>query len=339
MSINIKLKKVDQSVLTAHRYEVVYADPPWDCAQGRKHYPTMKLEDIKNLQIKTADDAVLYLWATTEKLPDAIEVMEAWGFKYITNSIWDKGHIGFGVWFRNQHELLLVGTKGNFPPPDESMRIGSALKYPRREHSRKPDEIRTLIEKWYPNAIRIELFARQQFQGWYCFGNETDKFNKEGWIEIIPLSLDETSTSSKPVIDIGISVPDDVSGGNPSSLPESVNKVVQDGTSNIDLEKSVLKEWYRRLGNLAVQTQRIYKSVVTKFLKSMTSPINKVDDEVDRFVKRYPGRPSQATALSAIRSLLKTVREVVLEPKKTKGDFREIGRINGQSVKGGSRDD
>lgn len=77
----------------------------------------MELEEIKTLSIPSADNAVLFLWATAPKLKEALEVMEAWGFEYRTNAVWDKEIIGMGYWFRGQHELLLVGVKGEFSPP------------------------------------------------------------------------------------------------------------------------------------------------------------------------------------------------------------------------------
>jgi len=71
---------------------------------------------------------VLYLWATAPKLLEAIEVMKAWNFSYKTHAIWDKEKIGMGYWFRGQHELLLVGTKGHFSPPAASLRIPSVIR-------------------------------------------------------------------------------------------------------------------------------------------------------------------------------------------------------------------
>lgn len=65
----------------------------------------MTLEDIKRLRVPSAKDSVLFMWATSPKLPQALEVMAAWGFAYKTHSIWDKVLIGMGYWFRGQHEL------------------------------------------------------------------------------------------------------------------------------------------------------------------------------------------------------------------------------------------
>ena len=161
------------------KYQVIYADPPWrysfSKSKSRKienQYPTMTVDDICNMELPSDDNAVLYLWATSPKLLEAIKVMEAWGFKYKTHAIWDKEKIGMGYWFRGQHELLMVGVKGQFSPPSSTLRISSVIKEKRGKHSKKPDKIREYISKWYPNANKLELFARNTSKGWDVFGNE-----------------------------------------------------------------------------------------------------------------------------------------------------------------------
>jgi N6-adenosine-specific RNA methylase IME4 len=159
-------------------YQVIYADPPWkyDFIPRKKdrvenHYPTMSLEDICNLKFNIAKDAVLYLWTTAPKLLEGLQVMEAWGFKYKTHMVWDKGSPAYGFWFRGQHEVLLVGTRGHFSPPGKYERIPSVLKAKRTCHSEKPKEIRDLIKSWFPDARRLEVFARDVAEGWDCWGN------------------------------------------------------------------------------------------------------------------------------------------------------------------------
>lgn len=171
------------------KYQIIYADPPWKYDFSATHnrdienqYPTMELEEIKDIDISTEDNAVLYLWTTAPKLLEGLEVMKSWGFKYRTHLIWDKEIVGCGWWFRGQHELLLVGVKGKFSPPENELRISSVLKEKRTKHSKKPDIIRELIGKWYPDKTKIELFARPDpqikldgtntFDGWDVWGNE-----------------------------------------------------------------------------------------------------------------------------------------------------------------------
>ena len=110
-------------------FGVIYADPPWrfepysretgiDRAADN-HYPTMTLDEIKALDVPSiaANDCVLFLWATAPMLTQALEVMAAWGFTYVSQVIWDKDADGHGYWFINRHEILLVGTKGKIPAP------------------------------------------------------------------------------------------------------------------------------------------------------------------------------------------------------------------------------
>jgi len=161
------------------KYTIIYADPPWNyrhCASNSRRienkYPTMPLDEIKNLPIPASDNCVLYLWATAPKLLEAMDVLIAWGFDYRTCAVWDKEIIGMGYWFRGQHELLLVGVKGKFSPPPQTLRVSSVIKEKRTKHSKKPDKVRDLIKKWYPNKSRLEMFAREKHKGWDVWGNE-----------------------------------------------------------------------------------------------------------------------------------------------------------------------
>ena len=121
---------------------MIYADPPWQKKTGYKkdayenHYPTMPLEEIKGLSVHEISDAnsVLYLWTTTIKLEESLEVLNAWGFKYKTNIVWDKQLTGLGFWFRNQHEQLLLGTKGGGLCPKKGTQFNSVISCKRGKH-------------------------------------------------------------------------------------------------------------------------------------------------------------------------------------------------------------
>ncbi|HEC66858.1 MAG TPA: adenine methyltransferase [bacterium] len=167
------------------KYQIIYADPPWRYehppmgATNRSienQYPTMSLPEIKDLiytlPMEFAENAVLFLWATAPKLAECLEVMKVWGFEYRTCLSWDKEIIGMGYWFRNQHELLLVGLRGKFSPPTPQNRFSSVWREKRTKHSKKPDGIRAWIQKCYPDIPKIELFARQKTEGWDVWGNE-----------------------------------------------------------------------------------------------------------------------------------------------------------------------
>jgi N6-adenosine-specific RNA methylase IME4 len=173
-----------QLALPSKRSGVLYADPPWrfepysrDTGMDRapdNHYRTMSLDDIKALDIASiaADDAALFLWATAPMLPQALEVMAAWDFEFRSHCIWLKDRIGTGYWFRNQPELLLVGTRGLIPAPAPGSQWPSIIEAPAGAHSEKPDVFHELIESYFPNLPKIELFARRRREGWNSWGLE-----------------------------------------------------------------------------------------------------------------------------------------------------------------------
>lgn len=160
-------------------YNLVYCDPPWQYTpaeitrQVENHYPTMSDEEIYKMDLpELSFDCLLLIWATVGKLPTALKTIEAWGFTYKSHCVWDKEIIGMGYWFRGQHELLLVATRGNFSPPEVEDRISSMYKEKRTEHSKKPDFYYDWIEKSFPNTKKIELFSRNKREGWEAWGNE-----------------------------------------------------------------------------------------------------------------------------------------------------------------------
>ena len=168
--------------LPTGRFQVIYADPPWQLGNPdgpyapENHYLTLPLADIIDLNPPTTDDAVLYLWAVNSLLPEALHVMASWGFTYKTNYSWDKLSISLGIWNRQQHELLLVGRKGNCPPPDSEDRSPSVVRAKRGRHSEKPGEFYEIIERAYPGASKLELFARGPARpGWITWGNEAEE--------------------------------------------------------------------------------------------------------------------------------------------------------------------
>lgn len=177
-----KLEK-SQTVLPngEQKYSVILADPPWrynptpgGLRDVENHYPTMSATEIKNLPVKSIchENAVLYLWTTTTMLPLGCEVMKSWGFTYKSSAIWVKDVIGMGYWFRCRHELLLVGTKGQFSPPEVELRRDSIFEARRTEHSKKPEIIMEYLDSVYPNHAKIELFCRSPRHGWDAWGNE-----------------------------------------------------------------------------------------------------------------------------------------------------------------------
>lgn len=166
------------------RYQVLYVDPPWryehsetDSRKIENQYPTMELDAICALPVAdiAENDAVLFLWATSPKLAEAMRVIETWGFTYRTCMVWDKERMGMGYYARQQHELLLIAAVGALPVPEPQNRPASVVRLRRdNEHSRKPNEFYELIECMYPNRTKVELFARNQRDGWAAWGNEPE---------------------------------------------------------------------------------------------------------------------------------------------------------------------
>jgi len=174
-SIKRMEKHEETPILPEGSFDIIYADPPWEYEVPLRgdpecHYQTMTTQEICNLRIPSAKDAILFLWATNPKLEDALKVVKAWGFKYKTNLVWVKDKIGTGYYFRGQHELLLVAKCGDIPVPTEENRPASVLIAPRKEHSQKPEAIYDTIEKMYPNRKYLELFARSERNGWVSWG-------------------------------------------------------------------------------------------------------------------------------------------------------------------------
>lgn len=158
---------------------MIYADPPWrysfSKSSSRKienQYPTMPLKDICALPVAdiAAENCVLFLWGTSPKLPEAMEVLTSWGFNYTTCGVWRKDKIGMGYYFRQQHELLLIGTRGSHNTPPPPSRPSSVLEGPRTRHSAKPESAYEAIERMYPERTKIELFARIARPGWTRWG-------------------------------------------------------------------------------------------------------------------------------------------------------------------------
>ncbi len=173
-------KPLDASMGT---FSVVYADPPWNyMGEMAVGYPCMSVQEICDMPISDicADDAVVIMWCSSSLLPDALQVMSAWGFTFKTSAVWDKNVTGQGAYFRQAHEVLMIGIKGNVPEVPYSARPSSVLKYPRLEHSRKPLELYQLIDDMYPELKKIELFRRgEKFfrKDWMGWGNECTQQN------------------------------------------------------------------------------------------------------------------------------------------------------------------
>lgn len=180
----------------AKKYNIIYADPPWsygDKGFGKRpggslsgsfapeagRYPTMPVADICNLPVKDIADknSVCVMWATSPLLPEALEVMSAWGFKFKTVAfVWSKVTCtgkevaNLGQYTMGNVEIAIIGTKGTVPRISRNVR--QLITAERTAHSRKPEEVRNRIVQLFGDLPRIELFARQSTPGWDAWGNQ-----------------------------------------------------------------------------------------------------------------------------------------------------------------------
>ncbi len=175
--------------LPEQQYSIIYADPPWDykgqlqhagpgsddTGGAKRHFLTVTLRDLKRLPVLdiTESDALLFLWATSPHLDQAIELGKAWGFEWATVAfVWDKQRVNPGFYTMSQCELCLVFKHGRIPQPRGSRNQRQLVSELRGRHSEKPTEVRKRIEQMFPNQSKLELFARSPSEGWDVWGLE-----------------------------------------------------------------------------------------------------------------------------------------------------------------------
>lgn len=190
--------------MKSEKYQVIYADPPWEQLAGRKlegyivengkqvypsgsnksqplPYQTMSIHDICQLNVQSVIDknCHLYLWVTNKYLLDAKQVIESWGFKYSTCIVWKKKRMGGGLGgaFRITSEYLLFCRRGKLKTMDVIPGTVHEAKRPyvngKPVHSKKPEYFRDMIERVSPYRS-LEMFAREKTEGWDTWGNEID---------------------------------------------------------------------------------------------------------------------------------------------------------------------
>ncbi len=174
-------------------FDIIYADPPWDykgqlqhagpgsrdTGGAVRHYPTVRLEDLKRLPVwdVAAKDCLLFMWATSPHLDQAIDLGKTWGFSWATIAfVWDKVRVNPGFYTLSQYELCLVFKKGKIPTPRGARNVRQSVVAQRKAHSAKPDEVRRRIDRMFPQTKKIELFARQELNGtWTAWGLQTSE--------------------------------------------------------------------------------------------------------------------------------------------------------------------
>lgn len=185
--------------LPEKKYQVIYADPPWDyggkmqydktCIKSENRefernifissasfkYPTVKLNDLKKLDVPSiaAEDCLLFMWTTGPQFANSIELGENWGFEYKTVAfVWDKQVHNPGRYTLSQTEFVLAFKKGKFPSPRGARNIRQLVSVHRGQHSEKPEIVIDGITKMFPEQTKIELFARKNYFGWDNWGLE-----------------------------------------------------------------------------------------------------------------------------------------------------------------------
>lgn len=183
--------------LPKKKFEIIYADPPWDyggkmqfdktsssfdkidlsknifISSANFKYPTLKFKQLINIPISeiAADDCLLFMWVTNPHLAQGIELGQAWGFEYKTVAfVWNKMVHNPGKYTMSYCELCLVFKKGRIPTPRGTRNEKQLVHSPRGEHSAKPADVREAIERMFPSQNKIELFARSKPKGWAVWG-------------------------------------------------------------------------------------------------------------------------------------------------------------------------
>ena len=175
--------------LPDRQFEIIYADPPWDyrgqlqhagvesgdTGGAIRHYPTVKLTDLKKLEVAkiAGENCLLFMWTTNPHLDQAVELGKSWGFSWATVAfVWDKVRVNPGYYTLSQCELCLVFKKGKIPQPRGARNIRQMVRAKRGQHSEKPEEVRKRIDAMFPEQTKIELFARDRAEGWTSWGLE-----------------------------------------------------------------------------------------------------------------------------------------------------------------------
>lgn len=188
-------------ILPNKKYDIIYADPPWDyggktqfdktskskevidfsknifISSANFEYPTVKTSILKQMPIGqiTKEDCLLFMWVTNPHLAQGIELGQAWGFEYKTvGFVWDKMIHNPGQYTMSYCELCLIFKKGKIPTPRGARNIKQLIRVPRMEHSRKPIEVLNNIDKMFPTQSKIELFARHKPVGWDVWGLDVE---------------------------------------------------------------------------------------------------------------------------------------------------------------------
>ncbi|WP_412506173.1 MT-A70 family methyltransferase [Roseovarius sp. SYSU LYC5161] len=172
-------------------FDIIVMDPPWRFSSNsadrpgrnaRRHYRCMRDDEIAALPVPqiVGRDALLFLWVTVPILERAMRIPPAWGFRYVSQLVWVKDRPATGFWSRNRHEPVLIYRRGKFPCPSPAPFTDSVFFAKKRQHSRKPEILQDRIDAVWPQARKLEMFARRPRAGWETWGNDPERFEAVG---------------------------------------------------------------------------------------------------------------------------------------------------------------
>lgn len=188
--------------LPTQKYDIIYADPPWDyggklqfdktstkakemdwsknifISSANFKYPTLKIEELKKIPLTeiAKDDCLLFMWVTNPHLAQGIELGQCWGFEYKTVAfVWDKMVHNPGKYTMSYCELCLLFKRGRIPGPRGTRNEKQLIRAPRGKHSVKPRQARDSIERMFPQQKKIELFARHRPDNWDVWGLDVEE--------------------------------------------------------------------------------------------------------------------------------------------------------------------
>jgi N6-adenosine-specific RNA methylase IME4 len=195
-----EIKKLIPSKILKQEYDVIVIDPPWkydgdifkeqedglpifnyEGMRGTTPYPTMSIEEIKNIKLPSSKDCVLWLWTTNLFIHYAFHIIEHWGFEPKSILTWDKQHIGTGRWLRSQTEHCILAIKGN--PLFVNTKYSTLLSEMKTKiHSEKPEGFYKILDDIHKECAKLDYFARKKREGWDAYGDEIrikEEFLKE----------------------------------------------------------------------------------------------------------------------------------------------------------------
>jgi N6-adenosine-specific RNA methylase IME4 len=174
-------RRVKDPKMPEGEFDVILCDPPWsyndkqdipELGGAQKHYPSMSIQELCDMRVPAAEDAVLFLWVTSPLLEASFEVIRSWGFEYKTSFVWDKVKHNMGHYNSVRHEFLLVCVRGSKTPEVKKLFDSVITEERSNEHSEKPMVVYKIIETLYPRGKYLELFGRKKRKGWTIYGNE-----------------------------------------------------------------------------------------------------------------------------------------------------------------------